>query len=95
MRTEVQSDQSSLVVISLDQPAGLLCHLSIILSTDTELHVKEFWASGEHRVTFAPPTTRAEEWDLLERGPRSDSTDHGGDDDDVDDDVDDEDDEER
>ena len=72
MRTEVQPDRSSLVVISLDQPDGLLCHLSLILSTDTELYVKEFWRSGEHRVTFTAPETRAEEWDLVERGPRSD-----------------------
>ena len=72
MRTEVQPDRSSLVVISLDQPAGLLCHISLILATDTELHVKEFWGSGEHTLTFTPPETRAEEWDLVERGPRSD-----------------------
>ena len=72
VRNEVQPDQSSLVVISLDQPAGLLCHLSVILSTDTEVKVKEFWGSGEHSLTFAPPETRAEEWDLVERGPRSD-----------------------
>ena len=70
MRNELQADLSSQVVVSLGKPSGLLCHVSLILSTDTEIHVKEFWASGDHLVTFSPPQTEAEEWDLTVRGPR-------------------------
>ena len=70
MRNELKEDLSSVVVVSLGQPHGLLCHLALILSTDTEVHVKEFWASGEHLVTFSPPETEAEEWDVTVRGPR-------------------------
>ena len=58
------------MVVSLAEPDGLLCHVSLILSTDTEVHVKEFWEAGEHQVTFSAPTSKAEEWDLVSRGPR-------------------------
>jgi hypothetical protein len=30
----------------------------------------EIWTSGVRRVTFAAPSTAAEEWDLYTRGPR-------------------------
>ncbi len=34
----------------------------------------EIWTSGVKRITFAAPTTAAEEWDLYTRGPRFEST---------------------
>ena len=70
VRHDLQPDRSSAVLVSLDQPDGLLCHVSLILSTDSEVHVKEFWGSGDHVVTFSAPQTEAEEWDVLVRGPR-------------------------
>ena len=30
----------------------------------------EIWTSGVRRVTFAAPTSAAQEWDLFDRGPR-------------------------
>ena len=67
---EVQDDLSSVVTVSLAQPSSLLCHVSLILSSGSELHVEEFWGAGDHTVTFRPPATQAEEWDLFDRGPR-------------------------
>jgi hypothetical protein len=34
------------------------------------LFLKEVWKEGEHLVTFSPPKTKAEVWDMMERGPR-------------------------
>ena len=67
---ELQDDSSSLVTVSLHGPSSLLCHVSLILSSGSEIHVEEFWAAGEHSVTFRPPVTEAERWDILDRGPR-------------------------
>jgi len=70
VHSEVADDQSTTVTISLDGPDSLLCHISLILSTGSEIHVKEFWSSGSHEVKFSPPKTEAEQWDVIQRGPR-------------------------
>ena len=67
---EVQEDESSLVTVSLHRPSSLLCHVSLILSSGSEIHVEEFWEAGEHSLTFRAPVTEAERWDILDRGPR-------------------------
>ena len=49
---------------------GAFCTVAYIIATDSEYHVKEYWLSGEKKVSFKTPKTDAETWDLMERGPR-------------------------
>ena len=51
---ELQDDSSSLVTVSLHSPSSLLCHVSLILSSGSEIHVEEFWEAGDHTITFRP-----------------------------------------
>jgi len=67
---ELQDDNSTIVTIHLAGPGSLLCHTSFILSSGSEIHLKEIWDEGQHELTFTTPTSPAEEWDILERGPR-------------------------
>ena len=70
VRSGVTEDNSTHVVFTLKEPESLLCHVSFVVSSGSEVFVKEMWTQGEHLITFAPPKTEAEVWDMLERGPR-------------------------
>jgi len=70
IQSVIKDDKSTDVIINLGKPGGLLCHSSFLLSSGSEVFLKELWKQGEHVVTFSPPTTDAEVWDMMERGPR-------------------------
>jgi len=70
IQNEILVDNSTIVSVHLGKPGNLLCHASFIFSSGSEVFVKELWQEGTHQVPFSSPTTEAEMWDMLERGPR-------------------------
>ena len=83
---KLQEDNSTVVTITVGDAGGLLCHVSVIVSSANQvstnrtfnflmlmtiqIHINEYWGTGEHVVTFDAPSSEAETWDIIERGPR-------------------------
>ena len=68
-RQELENGQLELN-INLQDSESLTCAEAMIIATDSQFFVKEFFISGNHKVTFDAVETEAEKWDLFERGPR-------------------------
>jgi len=70
VKSEILPDNRTSLSVHLGNPGALLCHSSFIFSSGSEVFVKELWVEGEHQVIFSAPSTEAEIWDMMERGPR-------------------------